>query len=166
MTARTTTIPVYTISLGCPKNLVDSEYLLGGLPGKAKPVDRPEDAAVVLEHLLAHIGLDRHTEHMAKVIDHRLEHRARKINCQKPRAGSHDQRIIRCRQQLVDDIGDGERESQFQQAGNDGAAKIEDEEPGIRPIIGEKAPQHHVNLNQTYARDCPRNPRTYKTPLS
>jgi tRNA-2-methylthio-N6-dimethylallyladenosine synthase/ribosomal protein S12 methylthiotransferase len=34
--------------LGCPKNLVDSEYLLGGLPGMAKPVDRPEDAAVVL----------------------------------------------------------------------------------------------------------------------
>ncbi|MFP5223614.1 MAG: 30S ribosomal protein S12 methylthiotransferase RimO [Acidobacteriota bacterium] len=42
------TTPIYTISLGCPKNLVDSEYLLGGLPGIAKPVDRPEDAAVVL----------------------------------------------------------------------------------------------------------------------
>ncbi|MFZ5427933.1 MAG: 30S ribosomal protein S12 methylthiotransferase RimO [Thermodesulfobacteriota bacterium] len=41
-------IPIHTISLGCPKNLVDSEYLLGGLPGRARPVDRPEDAAVVL----------------------------------------------------------------------------------------------------------------------
>lgn len=48
MTARSTDIPIHTISLGCPKNLVDSEYLLGGLPGRAKPVDRPEDAAVVL----------------------------------------------------------------------------------------------------------------------
>ena len=48
MTARSTDIPIFTISLGCPKNLVDSEYLLGGLPGRAKPVDRPEDAAVVL----------------------------------------------------------------------------------------------------------------------
>jgi len=42
------TIPVYTISLGCPKNLVDTEFLLGGLPGPARPVDRPEDAALVL----------------------------------------------------------------------------------------------------------------------
>ncbi|MFP5240520.1 MAG: 30S ribosomal protein S12 methylthiotransferase RimO [Acidobacteriota bacterium] len=42
------TIPVYTISLGCPKNLVDTEFLLGGLPGRARPVDRPEDAALVL----------------------------------------------------------------------------------------------------------------------
>ena len=48
MTARRADIPIFTISLGCPKNLVDSEYLLGGLPGRAKPVDRPEDAAVVL----------------------------------------------------------------------------------------------------------------------
>jgi tRNA-2-methylthio-N6-dimethylallyladenosine synthase/ribosomal protein S12 methylthiotransferase len=42
------TIPIHTISLGCPKNLVDSEYLLGGLPGLAKPVDDPRQAAVVL----------------------------------------------------------------------------------------------------------------------
>jgi len=41
-------IPVHTISLGCPKNLTDTELLLGGLPGPAKPVDRPEDAALVL----------------------------------------------------------------------------------------------------------------------
>lgn len=39
---------MHTISLGCPKNLVDSEYLLGGLPGKARPVDRPEDARLVI----------------------------------------------------------------------------------------------------------------------
>jgi len=43
-----TTIPVHTISLGCPKNLVDTEYLLGGLPGPVKPVDSPAEAAVVL----------------------------------------------------------------------------------------------------------------------
>ena len=48
MTARNLTTPIHTISLGCPKNLVDTEYLLGGLPGIAKPVDRPEDAQVVL----------------------------------------------------------------------------------------------------------------------
>ena len=48
MTARTTDIPIHTISLGCPKNLVDSEYLLGGLPGRARPVDKPGDAKVVL----------------------------------------------------------------------------------------------------------------------
>lgn len=48
MTARHLMTPIHTISLGCPKNLVDSEYLLGGLPGIAKPVDRPEDAQVVL----------------------------------------------------------------------------------------------------------------------
>jgi tRNA-2-methylthio-N6-dimethylallyladenosine synthase/ribosomal protein S12 methylthiotransferase len=42
------TVAVYTISLGCPKNLVDTEYLLGGLPGRARPVDRPENADVVI----------------------------------------------------------------------------------------------------------------------
>jgi len=48
MTARNLTVAVYTISLGCPKNLVDTEYLLGGLPGRARPVDRPENADVVI----------------------------------------------------------------------------------------------------------------------
>jgi tRNA-2-methylthio-N6-dimethylallyladenosine synthase/ribosomal protein S12 methylthiotransferase len=48
MTARNKTIAVHTISLGCPKNLVDTEYLLGGLPGRVRPVDRPQDAEVVL----------------------------------------------------------------------------------------------------------------------
>lgn len=41
-------IPVYTISLGCPKNLVDTESMLGALPGAAVPVERPEDARLVL----------------------------------------------------------------------------------------------------------------------
>jgi tRNA-2-methylthio-N6-dimethylallyladenosine synthase/ribosomal protein S12 methylthiotransferase len=41
-------IPIHTISLGCPKNLVDTEFLLGGLPGVAKPVDDPRKARVVL----------------------------------------------------------------------------------------------------------------------
>ncbi|GFK93605.1 Ribosomal protein S12 methylthiotransferase RimO [Fundidesulfovibrio magnetotacticus] len=41
-------IAVHTISLGCPKNLTDTELLLGGLPGPARPVDRPEDARLVL----------------------------------------------------------------------------------------------------------------------
>jgi len=48
MTARRFTLPIHVISLGCPKNFVDTELLLGGLPGKPRLVARPEDAAVVL----------------------------------------------------------------------------------------------------------------------
>ena len=48
MTARRFLIPIYVISLGCPKNFVDTERLLGAFPGEPRLVARPEDAAVVL----------------------------------------------------------------------------------------------------------------------
>lgn len=41
-------IKVQTVSLGCPKNRVDTERLLGGLGPGLKPVDCPEDADLVL----------------------------------------------------------------------------------------------------------------------
>ena len=41
-------IPVHVISLGCPKNLVDTEFMLGHLPGQPVPVDDPAKAWLVL----------------------------------------------------------------------------------------------------------------------
>ena len=41
-------IPVYTISLGCPKNLVDTEKILGVLGDRFQPVESLSEAAVVL----------------------------------------------------------------------------------------------------------------------
>jgi tRNA-2-methylthio-N6-dimethylallyladenosine synthase/ribosomal protein S12 methylthiotransferase len=41
-------IPVHTISLGCPKNLVDTERILGALGNRFRPVETPEEAEVVL----------------------------------------------------------------------------------------------------------------------
>ena len=41
-------IPIHTISLGCPKNLVDTETILGALAERFEAVESPRDAAVVL----------------------------------------------------------------------------------------------------------------------
>ncbi|GAB6036779.1 30S ribosomal protein S12 methylthiotransferase RimO [Fundidesulfovibrio butyratiphilus] len=41
-------IPVHTVSLGCPKNLTDTEAMLGALPGTPVPVDSPSQARLVL----------------------------------------------------------------------------------------------------------------------
>lgn len=41
-------LKVHTISLGCPKNRVDTEYLLGAIPGGVQAVDAPQEAEAVL----------------------------------------------------------------------------------------------------------------------
>ncbi len=41
-------VKIYSISLGCPKNRVDTEVLVGLTPGGAVLVERPEEAEVVL----------------------------------------------------------------------------------------------------------------------
>ena len=41
-------IPIHTISLGCPKNLVDTETILGALADRFQAVESPRDAEVVL----------------------------------------------------------------------------------------------------------------------
>ncbi|WP_462324693.1 30S ribosomal protein S12 methylthiotransferase RimO [Desulfoplanes sp.] len=43
-----TTIRIHTISLGCPKNRVDTEVMLGTMLTSIEPVDTPEEADVVL----------------------------------------------------------------------------------------------------------------------
>lgn len=46
---------IHTLSLGCPKNLVDTEHLLGAVSGGVEPVDDPRDAEVVLVNTCAFI---------------------------------------------------------------------------------------------------------------
>ncbi|HKK33693.1 MAG TPA: 30S ribosomal protein S12 methylthiotransferase RimO [Desulfomicrobiaceae bacterium] len=41
-------IPIYTVSLGCPKNRVDTERMLGSLGTRWREVDRTDQARVVL----------------------------------------------------------------------------------------------------------------------
>lgn len=41
-------ISIYSISLGCPKNRVDSEWLLGGVNEDVSPVDSPAEADLVI----------------------------------------------------------------------------------------------------------------------
>ncbi|GFM36720.1 30S ribosomal protein S12 methylthiotransferase RimO [Desulfovibrio psychrotolerans] len=41
-------ISIYSVSLGCPKNRVDTEWLLGAVPGPVTAVNRPEEADLVL----------------------------------------------------------------------------------------------------------------------
>ncbi|UZP68993.1 30S ribosomal protein S12 methylthiotransferase RimO [Desulfovibrio mangrovi] len=41
-------ISIYSISLGCPKNRVDTEWLLGAVPGDVQPVDDPAQADLVV----------------------------------------------------------------------------------------------------------------------
>jgi hypothetical protein len=51
-----TTYKVHTISLGCPKNRVDTEQLLGALPFRTTAVETPEDANLVLINTCAFIN--------------------------------------------------------------------------------------------------------------
>jgi len=48
MTTISDTIRIHTISLGCPKNRVDTEIMLGSLLASIQPVDTPDQAEVVL----------------------------------------------------------------------------------------------------------------------
>lgn len=41
-------ISIYSVSLGCPKNRVDTEWLLGAVPGPVTAVNSPEEADLVL----------------------------------------------------------------------------------------------------------------------
>lgn len=41
-------ISIYSISLGCPKNRVDTEWLLGAVPGNVQAVDDPSGADLVV----------------------------------------------------------------------------------------------------------------------
>ena len=48
---------VHLLSLGCPKNRVDSEVMLGHMAGEGyHPVERPQDADVILVNTCAFIG--------------------------------------------------------------------------------------------------------------
>ena len=51
-----TTYKVHTISLGCPKNRVDTEHLLGALPFRTTAAETPEDADLVLINTCAFIN--------------------------------------------------------------------------------------------------------------
>ena len=42
------TLKVYVVSLGCPKNRVDSEEMLGSLPGQPIAVETPEEAELII----------------------------------------------------------------------------------------------------------------------
>ena len=46
------------------------------------------------------------------------------------------------RQQRIDEIGHGQREGEFEQAGNDGAAEVESEQALVRGIIGKETLDH------------------------
>lgn len=51
-----TTYKVHTVSLGCPKNRVDTEHLLGALPFRSTAVETPEQADLVLINTCAFIN--------------------------------------------------------------------------------------------------------------
>ncbi|MGD9609646.1 MAG: 30S ribosomal protein S12 methylthiotransferase RimO, partial [Desulfovibrionaceae bacterium] len=51
-----TTYKVHTISLGCPKNRVDTEHLLGALSFRTTAAETPEDADLVLINTCAFIN--------------------------------------------------------------------------------------------------------------
>jgi len=48
-------LKVFTVSLGCPKNLVDTEHLLGQLGNSFEPTSKPESAQLILINTCAFI---------------------------------------------------------------------------------------------------------------
>jgi len=65
---------VYAVSLGCPKNQVDTEFLLGALIAAGyRTVDRPEDAGVLLVNTCAFIqaAVEESIETVLDLADHK-----------------------------------------------------------------------------------------------
>ena len=58
MSSSTRAVPIHVISLGCPKNRVDSEVMLGELVtrGSFVPVEEPSEAEVILVNTCAFLG--------------------------------------------------------------------------------------------------------------
>ena len=69
------------------------------------------------------------------------------------RRGQEDQRPILAGQQLVDELVDGEREAQFQQPHDEGAAEVEIEEVAVGSVVGCELAQHHESLSPVYVSD-------------
>ena len=96
----------------------------------------------VLKDVAPHVGLDVDAEHVAPVGHDILQRGVEHVDAQQCARGEQDQPPILAGQQPVDKLVDGEREAQFEQPHNEGAAEVEKEEVAVGSIVGCELAEH------------------------
>jgi hypothetical protein len=96
----------------------------------------------VVEGLAAHVGLDVDAQHVAPIDHHGVEPRIGQIHAEQPRRGEQDERPVLRRQEIVDEELRCDREGELQEAGQDRAGKVQQEQLPVRCVVGKEASEH------------------------
>ncbi len=92
----------------------------------------------MIEGLPAHLGLNLQTKHMPPIGDNDLEAGIDQIDQQKPQSGKGNQTNLIAWQQAINEQRYSNGKRQFQQTGNNGGRKIENEQTPMRTVVGGK----------------------------
>ena len=92
----------------------------------------------MIEGLAAHLGLDVDAEHVAPIGDRRHQPTVQDVDREEARRSERDRDPVAGRQKTIDEDLDRDGEAEFEQSGNHRATEVEDEQPAVRPVIGEE----------------------------
>ena len=107
-------------------------------------VESEREFLQMIEGAAAHLGFNVDAEHVAPIGDHDHQATVDQVDRQQAYRGDHDQAPILPRQQPVHEGADGHGKAEFEQARNDRATEIQQEQAPIGTIVREEAPQHRA----------------------
>ncbi|MNE45450.1 hypothetical protein D3C80_1397350 [compost metagenome] len=113
------------------------------MPGLVVVVIAEGELLHVVEGFPAHIGLDIDAEHVAPIGDDNHKTGVHRIADEKRDRGDHDQEPLLCHQQPVDEQLDRHGKAEFQQAGKNRTAEIENEQSLVGAVIGKETGKHY-----------------------
>ena len=93
----------------------------------------------VVERLTAHLRLDVDAEHVTPVGHDGHQPGVGDVDGEQAGAGERDEPPLARRQQRVDEDLDGDGEAELQQAGENGAGEVEQEQAAVGAVVGEEA---------------------------
>lgn len=96
----------------------------------------------VVEHFFAHIGFDVDPQHMPPVSNYVVHDCCQRINSQQDNTCNQNQRPVLAGQQLINKFIYSYRKSKLQQSRAYRTGEVENKQPFIRPVVGEKTTQH------------------------
>jgi hypothetical protein len=105
-------------------------------------VEAEREGLEVVEGAAAHLRLDVDAEHVPPVGHDRHQPGVERVDREQAGGGQQDQRPVPAGQEHVDEGLHGHREPELEQAGEHGAAEVEQEQPAVRPVVGEEGSEH------------------------
>src|SRR5690606_14579391 len=96
----------------------------------------------MIKNRAPHVRLDIDAQHMAPIVDDKLQTRVQGVNQQKANAGKHDERPVLFGQQSIHENADEERNSKLQYPGKYGTTEIKEKQSLIRTIVRKKTTKH------------------------